>query len=124
MHAAERRCRHAGAGASSRASTGSAAVDKVATRKRAALLAQGWRREKTPAAGGGDQGAMRARSRGDLARAGAARGPGWGTAIGGRRALSTLWPDSDAYKTVSGEGKGWLTVGRVAVRVVTLFEIG
>ena len=41
--------RHAGAGASSRASTGSAAVDKVATRKRVALSAQGWRREKTPA---------------------------------------------------------------------------
>ena len=55
---------------------------------------------------------------------GAARGSGWRTAIGGRRASSTLWPDSDAYKTVSGEGKGWLTVGRVAVRVVTLFEIG
>ena len=35
--------------------------------------------------------------------------------------MSTLWPDSDAYKTVSGEGKGWLTVGRVAV-LVTLFE--
>ena len=37
--------------------------------------------------------------------------------------MSTLWPDSDAYKTVSGEGKGWLTVDRVAVRVVTLFEM-
>ena len=68
--------------------------------------------------------ARRGPGHGDLARAGAARGSGWRTAIGGRRALSTLWPDSDAYKTVSGEGKGWLTVGRVAVRVVTLFEIG
>ena len=37
--------------------------------------------------------------------------------------MSTLWPDSDAYKTVSGEGKGWLTVGRVAVRVVTLNRV-
>ena len=38
--------------------------------------------------------------------------------------MSTLWPDSDAYKRVSGEGKGWPTAGRVAVRVATLFEIG